>query len=329
MLFRRQNNELEVLAPAKLNLFLEITDKRSDGFHELDMLMVPIALYDTLTFKLRRDDEITLSTRCAVGNKIALPAAPDNLVTRAVKLLRQRIETDSASTTSGLDICLFKRIPAAAGLGGGSSDAAAALVAANYLWQAGLSTVELSELALQIGSDVPFFLSGSAARCRGRGELLTPLNIPATLDVVLIKPRVGLATAEVFAEYATHQGGSVDDRVAADNILGACASGRAPEIGKWLYNRLVDSALRLQPELQQLQAELLALGLPGVQMTGSGSTFYLICRHARQARNIAEKLSHRGHAAVFHTRTLAHRSLNIDFEQDSFPLEQPCVGLSP
>jgi len=76
--------------------------------------------------------------------------------------------------------------------------------------------------------------------------LLTPLNIPATLDVVLIKPRVGLATAEVFAEYATHQGGSVDDRVAADNILGACASGRAPEIGKWLYNRLVDSALRLQ-----------------------------------------------------------------------------------
>ena len=329
MLFRRQNNEIEVLAPAKLNLFLEITDKRSDGFHELDMLMVPIALYDTLTFKLRRDDEITLSTRCAVGNKSPLPAASDNLVTRAVKLLRQRIETDSASTTSGLDICLFKRIPAAAGLGGGSSDAAAALVAANYLWQAGLSTVELSELALQIGSDVPFFLSGSAARCRGRGELLTPLNIPATLDVVLIKPRVGLATAEVFAEYATYQGGSVDDRVAADNILGACASGRAPEIGKWLYNRLVDSALRLQPELQQLQAELLALGLPGVQMTGSGSTFYLICRHARQARNIAEKLSHRGHAAVFHTRTLAHRSLNINSEQDSFPLEQPCVGLSP
>jgi 4-diphosphocytidyl-2-C-methyl-D-erythritol kinase len=329
MLFRRQNNELEVLAPAKLNLFLEITDKRSDGFHELDMLMVPIALYDTLTFKLRRDDEITLSTHCAVGNKIALPAAPDNLVTRAVKLLRQRIETGSASTTSGLDICLFKRIPTAAGLGGGSSDAAAALVAANYLWQAGLNTVELSELALQIGSDVPFFLSGSAARCRGRGELLTPLNIPATLDVVLIKPRVGLATAEVFAEYATHQGASVDDRVAADNILGACASGRAPEIGKWLYNRLVDSALRLQPELQQLQAELLALGLAGVQMTGSGSTFYLICRHARHARKIAEQLSHRGHAAVFPTRTLSNRCLNIDSEQDLFPIEQTGVGLSP
>jgi 4-diphosphocytidyl-2-C-methyl-D-erythritol kinase len=128
MLFRRQNNELEVLAPAKLNLFLEITDKRSDGFHELDMLMVPIALYDTLTFKLRRDDEITLSSCCAVGNNIALPAAPDNLVTRAVKLLRQRIERGSSSTTSGLDICLFKRIPAAAGLGGGSSDAAAGAI---------------------------------------------------------------------------------------------------------------------------------------------------------------------------------------------------------
>ena len=329
MFFRRHNNELEVLAPAKLNLFLEITDKRPDGFHELDMLMVPIALYDTLTFKLRPDDEITLSSCCAVGNKITMPSSADNLVTRAVKLLQQRIEGGSSSTTFGLDICLFKRIPAAAGLGGGSSDAAAALVAANYLWQAGLSAVELSELALQIGSDVPFFLSGSAARCRGRGELLTPLNIPAALDVVLIKPRVGLATAEVFAEYAARQGTRVDDRVAADNILSACASGRAPEIGKWLYNRLVDSALRLQPELQQLQAELLALGLPGVQMTGSGSTFYLICRHARQARNIAEKLSHRGHAAVFHTRTLSQRSLNIDSDQDSFPLEQPCVGLSP
>ncbi|MBT4692364.1 MAG: 4-(cytidine 5'-diphospho)-2-C-methyl-D-erythritol kinase [Planctomycetaceae bacterium] len=329
MFFRRQNDELEVLAPAKLNLFLEITDKRPDGFHELDMLMVPIALYDTLTFKLRRDDEITLSSGCVVGNEITLPPSSDNLVTRAVQLLRQRIESSGCSTTAGLDICLFKRIPAAAGLGGGSSDAAAALVAANYLWQAGLSTAELSELALQIGSDVPFFLAGSPARCRGRGELLTPLNIPATLDVVLIKPRVGLATAEVFAEYAMHQGTSVDDRVTMDNILGACASGRAPEIGRWLHNRLVDSALRMQPELQQLQAELLALGLPGVQMTGSGSTFYLICRHTRQARNIAEKLSHRGYAAVFHTRTLSHRSLNIDPEQDSFPLEHPCVGLSP
>lgn len=329
MFFRRQNNELEVLAPAKLNLFLEITDKRSDGFHELDMVMVPIGLYDTLTFKLRRDDEITLSSCCAVSNKIVLPLASDNLVTRAVKLLRQRIETSSSITTSGFDIGLFKRIPAAAGLGGGSSDAAAALVAANYLWQAGLSIEELSELALQIGSDVPFFLSGSAARCRGRGELLTPLNMPASLDVVLVKPQVGLATAEVFAEYAMHQGISGSDRVAVDNILSACVGGRAVEIGKWLYNRLVDSALRLQPELQQLQAELLALGLPGVQMTGSGSTFYLICRHARQARNIAEKLSNRGHAAVFHTRTLSHRSLNIAPEQDLFLLEQPCVGLSP
>ena len=119
MFFRRQNNVLEVLAPAKLNLFLEITDKRPDGFHELDMLMVPIALYDTLTFKLRRDDEIKLLSCCAVGNKIALPTSANNLVTRAVKLLRQRIETGSSSTTSGLDICLFKRIPVAAGLGGG------------------------------------------------------------------------------------------------------------------------------------------------------------------------------------------------------------------
>jgi 4-diphosphocytidyl-2-C-methyl-D-erythritol kinase len=329
MFFRRQNNELEVLAPAKLNLFLEITDKRPDGFHELDMLMVPIALYDTLTFKLRRDDEITLLSCCAVGNEIALPTARDNLVTRAVKLLRQRIDTGSSPTTSGLDICLFKRIPVAAGLGGGSSDAAAALVAVNYLWQAGLSTAELSELALEIGSDVPFFLSGSAARCTGRGELLTPLNIPAALDVVLIKPRVGLTTADVFADYATHQGASVDDRVTVDNILGACASGRAPAIGKWLHNRLVDSALRLQPELQQLQAELLALGLPGVQMTGSGSTFYLLCRHARHARKIAEQLSHRGHAAVFPTRTLSNRCLNIDSEQDLFPIEQTGVGLSP
>jgi 4-diphosphocytidyl-2-C-methyl-D-erythritol kinase len=329
MFFRRQNNVLEVLAPAKLNLFLEITDKRPDGFHELDMLMVPIALYDTLTFKLRRDDEITLLSCCAVGNEIALPTARDNLVTRAVKLLRQRIDTGSSPTTSGLDICLFKRIPAAAGLGGGSSDAAAALVAANYLWQAGLSTAELSKLALEIGSDVPFFLSGSAARCTGRGELLTPLNIPAALDVVLIKPRVGLTTADVFADYATHQGASVDDRVTVDNILGACASGRAPAIGKWLHNRLVDSALRLQPELQQLQAELLALGLPGVQMTGSGSTFYLLCRHARHARKIAEQLSHRGHAAVFPTRTLSNRCLNIDSEQDLFPIEQTGVGLSP
>ena len=159
MFIRQDGPELEVLAPAKINLFLEVTGKRDDGFHDLDMLMVPVALYDTLKLIQQQSPEISLTSRWAFGleSQPALPPAHENLVIQALELFQQHLQ-EKHGKSFGLSVDLVKRIPAAAGLGGASSDAAAALVGANRLNGNLLSLEELTFMAAQVGSDVPFFL---------------------------------------------------------------------------------------------------------------------------------------------------------------------------
>ena len=304
MLIRRNGEHWEALAPAKLNLFLEIHGSRDDGFHELDMLMVPIALYDSLVFSLTADAEIQLTARWAMASRCmaTLPAAEDNLIVRALQLLRRKIRERDSGFSQGLRVDLVKRIPSAAGLGGASSDAATALVVANELWQAGFDRHALAEMALQIGSDVPFFLTATPARCRGRGEKIDPIESGSSLHVVLVKPRVGLSTADVFSEY---QRQGVSDVVEIDSALAAFGKGQAGSVGRNLHNRLVESAMKVAPTLKKLQKDLADLHLLGTQMTGSGSTFFAICHNACHAQATAKTLSARGYDSVFNTRTLS------------------------
>jgi len=181
---RRFSTHIEVLTPAKVNLYLEVLTRRADGFHEIDTVMAGVSIYDSLRFEAIRGSEIRLNCRWGLGCANLppdangdlpheplysdIPGGSENLVWRAVELLRK-----AGGLERGASIELVKRIPAAAGLGGGSSDAAAALVAANYGWNLNLPQEQLRELAAELGSDVPFFLSGlssgGAARCRGRG----------------------------------------------------------------------------------------------------------------------------------------------------------------
>jgi len=173
-------------APAKLNLFLHVTGRRADGYHELQSLMVPITLADTLDFEARSDGRIVRS-----GDVIG--PLDDDLCLRAATLLQRQ-----SGTAVGVDITVEKRIPAGSGMGGGSSDAATTLLALNRLWNLRWPRDRLAELALRLGADVPFFLGAGPALAEGVGERLTPLAWPPSWFAV-IHPQVSVSTAEIFS----------------------------------------------------------------------------------------------------------------------------------
>lgn len=180
---------LRVPAPAKLNLFLHIVGRRADGYHLLQSVFTFVDLYDYLDFNLRIDGKIE-----RVGSSIEGLAAEDDLIVRAAKLLQQH-----TGTSLGADIACEKNIPAGAGLGGGSSDAATTLMALNKLWQTGLSRTELMQLGIQLGADVPVFIFGRNAFAEGIGEQLQAVQVP-NYSYMLLKPDVFLATPVIFKD---------------------------------------------------------------------------------------------------------------------------------
>jgi 4-diphosphocytidyl-2-C-methyl-D-erythritol kinase len=287
----RRSSQLVLSAPAKLNLFLEVLGKRSDGFHEIETLMYPVDLYDTLYFSAAADNRLTLEVERAVGEDAAepLPPAEHNLVIRALELLRA-----DAGCERGAHVRLIKRIPLAAGMAGGSSDAAAALAAGNQGWQLGYSREQLAVLAARLGSDVPFFLHDGPAVCRGRGEQIAPSEPFCRLNIVVIKPREGLATAAVYK--ACRAAGRPQTSAALQQAL---AEGNLRAIGKRLHNRLQEAARELSPWIERLEREFARLDVVGHAMSGSGTSYFGVCRSARQARHVAGRLRSRGIGRVY------------------------------
>jgi len=296
MNIHRSAVDLVVQAPAKLNLFFEVLLRRSDGYHEIETLMCPIDLYDTLRFQENANGQVTLECRRAVGaGRCGLdhvPDGPENLVLRAVELVRRR-----AGVRFGAAIRLIKRIPAAAGLGGGSSDAAAALVAANEGWRLGRSRDELAEWAAELGSDVPFFLAGGPAICRGRGERIEPVAGLGPLNFVVVRPPVGLPTAAVYGVCSPP---AQTESVAP--LLSALRRGDLSQAGRRLRNRLQPAAKKLTPWITRLEQEFFQLDCLGHGMSGSGTSYFGLCRHARHARRIAQRLRAHGMGSVFAVR---------------------------
>ncbi|MBX3415371.1 MAG: 4-(cytidine 5'-diphospho)-2-C-methyl-D-erythritol kinase [Pirellulales bacterium] len=299
MYVREWSEGVEVSAPAKLNLFLEVLGRRSDGYHELETLLVPIALFDTLRVHDDAHGQISLTCEFAVGYRAEaqletedFPEGTDNSAVKAVWLLRER-----AGLRRGIRIHLVKRIPSAAGLAGGSSDAAAALVAADRLWRLGLPRTELLQFAAEVGSDVPFFLGDGPAMCRGRGERIEPLELAANLHFVVVRPPVGLSTADVFrvcrpAEQARDAAPLVD----------ALRRGKVESAGRLFHNRLQPAAESLSPWIRRLNAAFAGLDVLGHQMSGSGSSYFGLVRHARQAQHVAARLRARGLGQVYAVR---------------------------
>jgi len=223
----------------------------------------------------------------------AIPAGEDNLLLKSVRRLRAL-----SGVQQGADIALVKRIPAAAGLGGASSDAAAGLVAANIAWRLGWSRQRLAEVAAELGSDVPFFLQGGPCMCRGRGERIEGVSGWKPLHLVVVRPPSGLSTAQVYRACRP-----ADQPRSADAILDAVRCGDAASVGRLLFNRLEEAAERLSPWIERLRIAFGRLDCLGHQMSGSGTSFVGICRHADHARRVASRLRAAGWGAVFAART--------------------------
>ncbi len=244
--------------PAKVNLFLEILGRRPDGFHELETVMAEIDLHDDLEIE-RATDGIHLS----VEGDATVPADEGNRVHRAAAAVRRDGE--------GVRIRRVKRIPAGGGLGGGSSDAAATLLALDELFDLRARGVDLTNQAARLGSDVPFFLTGGVALCRGRGEIVEPVPGVAPIPLTLFISDIHVPTARVYEGLRL----PLTPRITGANLcLGALRRSDPRGVGRALFNRLEESAFALFPGLIELRDLLTAIGFCDTRLSGSGSALF-------------------------------------------------------
>ncbi|MDR2818215.1 MAG: 4-(cytidine 5'-diphospho)-2-C-methyl-D-erythritol kinase [Endomicrobium sp.] len=247
-------------APAKINLFLEIKNKREDGYHELESIMQTVSLYDELSFELT-DKNIFLEC-----NSKTLPTDSTNIVYKAVKAFHDYFKIDK-----GVKIYLKKTIPMGAGLGGGSSDAAATLAALAKLYNVKTNKNELEQIATKLGADVSFFLTGGTALCEGIGDIITPLKTIKNLNVILVNPGFGVNTAGVYKKVKfplTKKAEITKIKAQIDN-----SSFNTSDAFSCCFNRLEDFVLTDYPEIAKIRDVLRATGCISL-MSGSGATVF-------------------------------------------------------
>jgi len=281
---------IRLQAPAKLNLYLRVCGKRPDGYHELETLFARIDLADELTF------EPAAAGIALTCSEPTLSCGEDNLIVQAAHLL-QRV----SGTRRGARIRLVKRIPIAAGLGGGSSDAAATLAGLNALWEVGWERARLSQLAAELGADVPFFLCPEPfAIGRGRGEVCEPICGAQPLTSVLLVPDGRLSTREIF-EAADF--GLTAPKPSITMVQHALCNGSRGELAKGLWNDLAPEAIRRCPVISAIQLQLSQLECLGIGMSGSGPSVFGLCRDLTHAQEVI--------AAMLATVTAACRYVGL------------------
>ncbi len=269
-------------AYAKINLYLGIKGRRPDGYHEIETVFQSLSLHDTLRFEKAAKGGLSLSV-----SGPNLPGGPDNLAWRAAVALREH-----CGVTAGVKIHLIKKIPVAAGLGGGSSDAAAVLRGLCRLWRLPVKTDVLYRLAGELGSDVPFCLEGGTALGLGRGEVLERLDPLPPFFVVLANPGFHLSAAAVYSLY-NPDGDILQPGIAA--MLLAIKRGDREAIARLLFNSLEGPAFRLQPGLIGLKEKMAAAG--AALMSGSGPTVFALFPERREAQQLFRELRGRGISA--------------------------------
>jgi 4-diphosphocytidyl-2-C-methyl-D-erythritol kinase len=281
-------------AAAKVNLTLEVLSKRSDGYHEIASVMQAVDLSDRLVLEEAPGLELQTS---APG----VPKNEGNLAFRAAAALRE-----AAGFVGGVRITLDKRIPVAAGLGGGSTDAAAVLIGLNWLWRLRWPIARLAEVAMGLGSDVPFFLHGGAAVATGRGEQVQPVRGGA-LAIVLVNPRFAASTAEIYGRVTPAM---YSDGTRTRRVVGALRTRRPARVAESLYNGLEAAALGPFPQIRRMEAALTAAGSLGAVMSGSGPTVFGIARSYEHARQIRQRLV-RGSWECWAVRSLSGPAVRI------------------
>ncbi|PLR78943.1 4-(cytidine 5'-diphospho)-2-C-methyl-D-erythritol kinase [Bacillus sp. V3-13] len=285
--------KLLVKAPAKINLSLDVLHKRQDGYHEVEMIMTTIDLADRLELSLLDKNEIKI-----ISHNRFVPDDQRNLAYQAARLLKERYDVKR-----GVSIAIEKVIPVAAGLAGGSSDAAAALRGLNKLWGLGLTLDKLAEIGSEIGSDVSFCVYGGTALAKGRGEIITELPAPPTCWVILAKPFIGVSTSDVYRRLdlngVKHPNiGAMVEAIERNDYGGVCQN---------VGNVLEEVTLNLYPEVAHIKEQMKRFGADAVLMSGSGPTVFGLVQHDSRMHRIYNGL--RGFCdQVFAVRMLGERN---------------------
>lgn len=283
----RPGPQLTLSSPAKLNIFLEVLGKRPDGFHELETVMLRTQFCDQLTFRPAQSSELTLCLSDATPADMCanIPLDETNLILRAARSLQKMLQ-HSSGKSFGTHIILHKRIPPESGLGGGSSNAATTLLGCRQLWNANVSDDQLHAIAAALGSDINFLLSGSqAAICRGRGEIIEPIQLTRKLYFVALRPRTGNSTAAVFRR--TELPGTPRS---SKPLVNSIAQGTG-NLQSLIFNRLTDAASHLNPAMAALLKRIPQTMHRPAFMSGSGSTVYVVARGRVDAQSVADQLN--------------------------------------
>jgi 4-diphosphocytidyl-2-C-methyl-D-erythritol kinase len=266
---RKDARAMKLRAPAKVNLQLKICGRRADGFHDIETLLAPISLADELSVEISDGTAATIS--CDDPN---VPGAPDNLAAKAANEYARH-----TGRRFGLQISIRKRIPIGAGLGGGSSDAAAVLLALDRVFDTKLGPPELEKLAAKVGSDVPFFIRGQSAICRGRGEIIQPFELPEPLSLLLLKPPFGVETSWAYQSWSTSR--AICEAAQEEQDLGSVKIFNfleRPVFEKFLLLPVMKDWLRRQPEVR------------AAAMSGSGSAIFAVLKEDVCGQELEQRL---------------------------------------
>ena len=266
-----------VKAPAKINLVLNTLYKRPDNFHEVEMIMTTVDLADYITVKELSTNKIVLKS-----DQYQIPLNENNLAYRAAKIFK-----DHFKITAGVEIYIKKKIPVAAGLAGGSSDAAATLKALKKLWNVKCSIEELANLGAMLGSDIPFCIYGGTALATGRGEVIKPIPSPPKCWVILIKPRIGVSTRDIYEALDLKDAQHPDVQVMLQCIYNDDFKGVCENIG----NTLEDVTLKQYPIVSEIKEKLIQFGADAVLMSGSGPTVFALVRKEYKVKRIMNSIN--------------------------------------
>ena len=269
--------EIKLKARAKINLGLDVVRKREDGYHEVRMIMQMINLYDKITLRQRTEPGITVST-----NLSYLPVNEDNLVYRAAKLLMDEFQVDG-----GLEIELQKYIPVAAGMAGGSTDAAAVMVGVNRIFQLGLNKKQLMERGVKIGADVPFCIMRGTALAEGIGEELTPLPAMPHCSLVIAKPKIHVSTKFVYGNLKVRE---LTEHPDIDGQVQALRENDLEQLVARMGNVLETVTIPAYPVIDEIKHTMMKYGAMGAMMSGSGPTVFGIFEKEDKAQEVCRLL---------------------------------------
>jgi len=267
---------MKILAPCKINLFLEVKNKRADGYHNIESIMVPVSLFDELEFKKAKEG---ISLSCSCGS---IPVDDRNLVIRAARRLQ-----DELKVKEGAKITLTKNIPVGAGLGGGSSDAAATLKCLLKLWKKRISRKKLMTIASSIGADVPFFINNRIAMVKGVGEKILPLKYMEKIYFVIVYPGFEVSTGWAY----NNLGFPLTNRRKIHKIKSLLESGKgSDEWGLYLYNRLEGAVFQKYPKISLIKEKIRSMGYLSL-MSGSGSSIFGVVPSRRAGERLRKRLA--------------------------------------